>query len=139
MDFRLGNQYGDQENYQNLIACSFCHPRPLHRISSQSIQTFLSNVATRQTERQIKTTENTTIFPSKYFSNSISGLTILLDCLSGTSYFADRLVKLAHICFDLQTVAHANSPKANCDRYFVRVVTVLISRTLYYKYGKYSF
>ena len=38
--------------HQNLITCPLGHTIPLERISSQSIQSFLSNPADKQTDRQ---------------------------------------------------------------------------------------
>ena len=40
------------DHHQNLINSSLCYPGPLHKISSQSVHTFLSNVVHRQTDRQ---------------------------------------------------------------------------------------
>ena len=40
------------DDHQNLISSSLCYPGPLHKISSQSIHNFLSNVVHRQTDRQ---------------------------------------------------------------------------------------
>ena len=43
----------DPDRFQNLITCSFSHPKPLHKISLQSVRNFLSNIADRQTDRKI--------------------------------------------------------------------------------------
>ena len=54
----------DPDRDPNLITCSFYHPEPLHKISSQSVHKFLSNVANRQTDKQTKqtnATENITV------------------------------------------------------------------------------
>ena len=40
------------DHHQNLISSSLYYPRPLHKISSQSVHNFLSNVVHRQTDRQ---------------------------------------------------------------------------------------
>ena len=40
------------DNHQNLISSSVYYPGPLHKISSQSIHNFLSNVVHRQTDKQ---------------------------------------------------------------------------------------
>ena len=40
------------DHHQNLISSSLYYPGPLHKISSQSVHNFLSNVVHRQTERQ---------------------------------------------------------------------------------------
>ena len=39
------------DHHQNLISCSLYYPGPLHKISSQSIHNFLSNVVHRQTDK----------------------------------------------------------------------------------------
>ena len=44
------------DHHQNLITCSFYHPR--HKLSSQSVHNFLNNVANKQTDRQINPTAN---------------------------------------------------------------------------------
>ena len=43
-------QYPD--HHQNLISSSLYYSRPVHKISSQSVHNFLSNVVHRQTDRQ---------------------------------------------------------------------------------------
>ena len=43
-------QYPD--HHQNLISSSLYYSGPLHKISSQSVHNFLSNVVHRQTDRQ---------------------------------------------------------------------------------------
>ena len=40
------------DHHQNLISSSLYYPGPLHKISSQSVHNFLSNVVHRQTDRQ---------------------------------------------------------------------------------------
>ena len=40
------------DHHQHLLNSSLCYPGPLHKISSQSIYNFLSNVVHRQTDRQ---------------------------------------------------------------------------------------
>ena len=40
------------DHHQNLISSSLYYPRPLHKISSQSVHNFLSNVVHRQTDKQ---------------------------------------------------------------------------------------
>ena len=50
------------DHHQNLISSSLCYPRPLHKISSQSVHNFLSNVVHRQTDRQTNVTKNITSF-----------------------------------------------------------------------------
>ena len=39
-NFWSDNHHGDPNCYQNVITCPFYHPRPLHKISSQSIKHF---------------------------------------------------------------------------------------------------
>ena len=39
------------DHHQNLISSSLYYPRPLHKILSQSIYKFLSNVVQRQTDK----------------------------------------------------------------------------------------
>ena len=46
----LNLQYPD--HHQNLISSSLYYSGPLHKISSQSVHNFLSNVVYRQTDRQ---------------------------------------------------------------------------------------
>ena len=46
-------QYPD--NHQNLISSSLCYSGPVHKISSQSVHNFLSNVVHRQTNKQTNT------------------------------------------------------------------------------------
>ena len=43
-------QYPD--HHQNLISSYLCYSGPFHKISSQSVHNFLSNVVHRQTDRQ---------------------------------------------------------------------------------------
>ena len=47
------------DHHQNLISSSLYYPGPLHKISSQSVHNFLSNVVHRQTDKQPNTTKNT--------------------------------------------------------------------------------
>ena len=53
-------QYPD--HHQNLISSYLYYSGPVHKISSQSVHNFLSNVAHRQTNRQTNTTKNITSF-----------------------------------------------------------------------------
>ena len=50
------------DHHQNLISSSLYYPRPLHKISSQSVHNFLSNVVHRQTDKQTNATKNITSF-----------------------------------------------------------------------------
>ena len=43
---------GQSDRHQNLITCSFYHPGPFHKISSQYVFNFLNNVANRQTDKK---------------------------------------------------------------------------------------
>ena len=40
------------DHHQNLISSSLYYPGPLHKISSQSVHDFLSNVVHKQTDKQ---------------------------------------------------------------------------------------
>ena len=40
------------DHHQNLISSSLYYPGPLHKVSSQSVHNFLSNVVHRQTDKQ---------------------------------------------------------------------------------------
>ena len=51
-------QYPD--HHQNLISSSLYYSGPLHKISSQSVHNFLSNVVHRQTDRQTDKLTNAT-------------------------------------------------------------------------------
>ena len=53
-------EYSD--HHQNLISSSLYYPGPLHKISSQSVHNFLSNVVYRQTDKLTNTTKNITSF-----------------------------------------------------------------------------
>ena len=53
-------QYPD--HHQNLISSSLYYSGPVHKISSQSVHNFLSNVVQRQTNRQTNATKNITSF-----------------------------------------------------------------------------
>ena len=48
------------DHHQNFISSSLYYPGPLHKISSQSVQNFLSNVVHRQTNKQTNATKNIT-------------------------------------------------------------------------------
>ena len=53
-------QYPD--HHQNLISSYLYYSGPVHKISSQSVHNFLSNVVHRQTNRQTNATKNITSF-----------------------------------------------------------------------------
>ena len=53
-------QYPD--HHQNLISSSLYYFGPLHKISSQSVHNFLSNVVHRQTDKLTNATKNVTSF-----------------------------------------------------------------------------
>ena len=42
----------DPEHHQNVISSSLYYPEPLHKIPSQFIHNFLSNVVHKQTDRR---------------------------------------------------------------------------------------
>ena len=50
------------DHYQNLISSSLYYPGPLHKISSQSVHNFLSNVVHKQTDKLTNATKNITSF-----------------------------------------------------------------------------
>ena len=56
------------DHHQNLISSSLYYKRPLHKISSQSVNNFLSNVVHRQTDRQTNGTKNITSFAKEVIS-----------------------------------------------------------------------
>ena len=64
-------QYPD---HQNLISSSLYYSGPVHKISSQSVHNFLSNVVHRQTNRQTNATKNITSF-AKEVTNKQTGST----------------------------------------------------------------
>ena len=53
-------QYPD--HHQNLISSSLYYSGPVHKISSQSVRNFLSNVVHRQTDKLTSATKNITSF-----------------------------------------------------------------------------
>ena len=53
-------QYPD--HHQNLISSSLYYLGPLHKISSQSVDNFVSNVVHRQTDELTNATKNITSF-----------------------------------------------------------------------------
>ena len=70
------------DHHQNLISSSLYYPGPLHKISSQSVLNFLSNVVHIQrdkqtTNRQTNATKNITSF-AKVTINSVCVVTYLL-------------------------------------------------------------
>ena len=66
-------QYPD--HHQNLISSYLYYSGPVHKISSQSVHNFLSNVVhrqtDRQTDRQTKATKNITSFAKELIINSL--------------------------------------------------------------------
>ena len=60
-------QYPD--HHQNLISSYLYYSGPVHKISSQSVHNFLSNVVHRQTNRQTNVTKNITSFAKEVTSN----------------------------------------------------------------------
>ena len=63
------------DHHQNLISSSLYYPGPLHKISSQSVHNFLSNVVHRQTDRQTNkqtnATKNITSFAKEVITSDI--------------------------------------------------------------------
>ena len=62
-------QYPD--HHQNLISSSLYYSGPVHKISSQSIHNFLSNVVHRQTNRQTDRQTNQRYQKHKFLSNVV--------------------------------------------------------------------
>ena len=71
-------QYPD--HHQNLISSSLYYSGPVHKISSQSVHNFLSNVVHRQTDKLTNATKNITSFAKEVI----------------TTYIPSRLVR--HYC-----------------------------------------
>ena len=88
-------QYPD--HHQNLISSSLYYSGPVHKISSQSVHNFLSNVVHRQTDRQTdkltKATKNITSFAKEVttLKESIRAIPI--------RNFAFRSLRKFGICF----------------------------------------
>ena len=59
-------QYPD--HHQNLISSSLYYSGPVHKISSQSVHNFLSNVVHRQTDKLTNATKNITSFAKEVIS-----------------------------------------------------------------------
>ena len=76
-------------------SCSFCHPGPLHKISLQSIDNYLSSVANRQTERWTsQPCRNITSLPNTHFLLKLSDsmwMCMLLDMLVFRNFNLTRL------------------------------------------------
>ena len=75
-------EYSD--HHQDLINSSLYYPGPLHKISSQSVHHFLSNVVhkqtNRQTNRQTNATKNITSFAKEVkIVNTVTRKTISCD------------------------------------------------------------
>ena len=63
-------------HYQNLISSSLYYPGPLHKISSQSVHNFLSNVVLRQTDRQTNRQTNATKIITSFAKEVIKESTV---------------------------------------------------------------
>ena len=70
-------QYPD--HHQNLIGSYLYYSGPVHKISSQSVHNFLSNVVHRQTNRQTNATKNITSFAKEVIKNGGGEITDM-DC-----------------------------------------------------------
>ena len=79
-------QYPD--HHQNLISSYLYYSEPVHKISSQSVHNFLSNVVHRQTNKQTdKQTERQTSFSSSdWLSRRVTFLTVTLWMLPGNGF-----------------------------------------------------
>ena len=53
----------DLRRHQNLITCFYYHHEPLNKISSESIYNFLSNVATKQTDKCLQKHSDCSLLP----------------------------------------------------------------------------
>ena len=79
-------QYPD--HHQNLISSSLYYSGPVHKISSQSVHNFLSNVVHRQTDRQTdrqihkltNATKNITSFAKEVITCLSSGNSVTCNC-----------------------------------------------------------
>ena len=64
------------DHHQNVISSSLYYPGPLHKISSQSVHNFLSNVVhkqtNKQTDRQTNATKNITSFAKEVIRPKLS-------------------------------------------------------------------
>ena len=99
--FLLILEYPDQ--HQNLISSSLYYPGPRHKISSQSVHNFLSNVVHRQTDRQTNVTKNITSFANEvkmlqyvqnYIAHKIVLSMILMVTMTQNSAINDTVGKL---------------------------------------------
>ena len=87
-------QYPD--HHQNLISSSLYYSGPVHKISSQSIHNFLSNVVHRQTnkqtDRQTDKLTNATKNITSFAKEVISLLVMMVYQLSFTKHSGMKLV-----------------------------------------------
>ena len=109
-------QYPD--HHQNLISSSLYYSGPVHKISSQSVHNFLSNVVHRQTnkqtDRQTNATKNITSFAKEVMIQGHDNLT----CEESMPYdyipqFEVGLQLLRVLCKSLCLTAHS-SPINSC-------------------------
>ena len=115
-------QYPD--HHQNLISSSLYYSGPIHKISSQSVHNFLSNVVHRQTDRQTDKLTNATknitsfakevIIPSTTVLQSSQTVVVLLRdsyphpvAFPSCIYFACTLKKKLNSLFTLSFKYHA--------------------------------
>ena len=68
-------QYPD--HHQNLISSYLYYSGPIHKISSQSVHNFLSNVVHRQTNRQTNATKNITSFAKEVITKNVFAVACL--------------------------------------------------------------
>ena len=66
------------DHHKNLISSSLYYPRPLHKISSQSVHNFLSNVH-RQTNKQTRSTQRvqTSLAEADHYSHILHTVKML--------------------------------------------------------------
>ena len=100
--FWLGSQHGDTDHHQNLITCSFYHPGPLHKISSQSVHNALSNVANK---KDIKTDKQTNATKISYLLLLMTIYTCICIFYSYTNTFLEFIYPCAQLfhkdCFSI--------------------------------------
>ena len=92
-------QYPD--HYQNLISSSLYYSGPIHKISSQSVHNFLSNVVHRQTDRQTDRQTNKLTNATKNitsFAKEVININITLRWWASTSHLLHRDIMRFDMC-----------------------------------------
>ena len=86
------------DHHQNLISSSLYYPGPLHKISSQSVHTFLSNVH-RQTNKQTNATKNITSFAKEVINNmkfSVLSANSMIHIFTVCHYYMQSVCLVCH-------------------------------------------